>query len=227
MAAARLVEKLNAAVDGGDEPLRDNYKLLLAYAAGELAFGGGGRRGDAGREALRTVLGCFGAMQPTGVAWRDPRFRLPAYLLGPLAEEARQARSRAVFDDGHWAATGGPVAEAVARSAELTAIARQVDPRLHPSGGDLYLYYESGGQGRPHVDTDFFALTAMVMLERVRVPSACSHLLILQGDGAMERISLDPGEVILFWGGSTVHAREQVAEGERVTAFIAGFRGED
>jgi hypothetical protein len=40
----------------------------------------------------------------------------------------------------------------------------------------------------------------------------------------VQRVDLQPGEILLFYGGSVVHARTPVAQEEAVAVLTAGFR---
>src|SRR5262245_7671786 len=76
----------------------------------------------------------------------------------------------------------------------------------------------------PHVDASSYALTALFIIRHDYRDAPQSHHLNFLPDGNTERFDLQPGEMLLFYGGSVVHARTPVAREEAVVVLTAGFR---
>jgi hypothetical protein len=96
---------------------------------------------------------------------------------------------------------------------------------VEPTGVASYIYYDGQGHGLdPHVDTEVYEINVIVMLEHVHpIDAEPSHLLIYEDDVLPNRVLLAPGEVVVLNAGSVVHAREDMASGERVSILTVGF----
>ncbi|MDX6677706.1 MAG: hypothetical protein QOE31_1758 [Solirubrobacteraceae bacterium] len=89
-----------------------------------------------------------------------------------------------------------------------------------------YLFYRTPSElMAPHIDTDEYDVTMILMLSRRRPAdgSAGSALLTYRPDGSVQRIQLEPGDAVLVERGH-VHAREPLKPGEQLTLLTLAFR---
>ncbi|WP_150123925.1 hypothetical protein [Methyloversatilis sp. RAC08] len=108
---------------------------------------------------------------------------------------------------------------------ELKRFVQSLFPGVMPTGVASYIYYDGEGHGLdPHIDTEVYEINVIVMLEHVLpVSGEPSHLLIYENDVVPNRVLLVPGEVLILNAGSVVHAREDMARGEKVSILTVGF----
>lgn len=208
-----------------------NLKLILGLSAGHLVpeQDPGALRGRVAVSEALELLCPYEVADPRGAQFRGRPEFLTGELLATLIAEAEEVGATAVPFDEHYLGCGGPVADKVATSAELTALVRSVVPGAEPTGIASYLFYRDAGQGIiPHIDTDIFSLNVLLMLAHdipagatsAELPSA---LYMHYPDGTDERFQLTPGEVVVFLAGTQAHSRTPIAEGERVTILTFGF----
>lgn len=205
-----------------------NLKLILGLSAGHLVPEQDPRslRGRAAVSEALELLCPYEVADPRGAQYRGRPELLADGLLSTLIAEAEEVGRTAVPFDEHYLGCGGPVADELATSAELTELVRSVVPGAEPTGIASYLFYRDAGQGIiPHIDTDIFSLNVLLMLahqlpEGGTTPSA---LHMHYPDGTQERFQLTPGEVVIFLAGTQAHSRTPIAEGERVTILTFGF----
>ena len=145
-------------------------------------------------------------------------------LLSKLQNEAVRLRSTALRFHDHFVVSGAPLAREVGFSSQLHELIQAHADYVAPTAKANYLYYDKVGLGiDPHVDNESFSLNAVLMLqhEYEQDPSA---LVIYPPNSAPERIFLVPGEMIVLFADSIVHARERMAPNERVTIVGFGFQ---
>jgi hypothetical protein len=205
-----------------------NLKLILGLSAGHLVPERD-PRAERGRVAVSEALELlcpYDVEDPRGAQYRGRPELLTDGLLATLVAEAEEVGATAVPFDEHYLGCGGPVADQLATSEELTALVRSVVPGAEPTGIASYLFYKDAGQGIiPHIDTDIFSLNVLMMLAH-DVPDGAessSALYMHYPDGSEERFALTPGEVVIFLAGTQAHSRTPIAEGERVTILTFGF----
>jgi hypothetical protein len=208
-----------------------NLKLILGLSAGYLmpdkkAGSDSGRR--AVSEALE-ILCPYDVADPRGVQYRGRPSFLTDQLLSELLSEASRVAQTAVLFDEHYLGCGGPVADKLATSDELSALVASVVPKAEATGIASYLFYRDEGQGIiPHIDTDIFSLNVLMMLDH-EIPSAIdepSALYMHFADGTKQRLQLSPGEVVIFLAGTQAHSRTPIRDGERVSILTFGFMPE-
>lgn len=205
-----------------------NLKLILGLSAGHLVPDSD-PRAERGRFAVSEALELlcpYDVADPRGAQYRGRPELLTDELLATLIAEAEEVGTTAVPFDEHYLGCGGPVADELASSPELTALVRSVVPGAEPTGIASYLFYKDAGQGIiPHIDTDIFSLNVLMMLahEKPEDAATTSALYMHYPDGSEERFALTPGEVVIFLAGTQAHSRTPIAEGERVTILTFGF----
>ena len=205
-----------------------NLKLILGLSAGHLVPERD-PRAERGRVAVSEALELlcpYDVADPRGAQYRGRPELLTDGLLASLIAEAEEVGTTAVPFDEHYLGCGGPIADKLAVSEELTALVRSVVPGAEPTGIASYLFYKDAGQGIiPHIDTDIFSLNVLMMLahETPRDATTSSALYMHYPDGSEERFQLTPGEVVIFLAGTQAHSRTPIAEGERVTILTFGF----
>jgi len=94
------------------------------------------------------------------------------------------------------------------------------------NGIGSYLYYEEPGDGIPaHVDSDIFSINCIIGLSHKTKEGVDrqSALVVYSNKGVPTRIILEPGELVLLLAGGSVHAREPVVDGEKVSIITIGF----
>jgi hypothetical protein len=208
-----------------------NLKLILGLSAGHLVPEQDPRslRGRVAVSEALELLCPYEVADPRGAQYRGRPDLMTDELLATLIAEAEEVGATAVPFDEHYLGCGGPVADQLATSAELTALVRSVVPGAEPTGIASYLFYRDAGQGIiPHIDTDIFSLNVLLMLaHETRADAAPSSALYMHfPDGTEERFQLTPGEVVIFLAGTQAHSRTPIAEGERVTILTFGFMPE-
>jgi hypothetical protein len=205
-----------------------NLKLILGLSAGHLVpeRDPGSVNGRAAVSEALELLCPYEVDDPRGAQYRGRPALVTDELLGSLIAEAQEVGATAVPFDEHYLGCGGPIADRLATSPELTALVRSVVPGAEPTGIASYLFYKDAGQGIiPHIDTDIFSLNVLLMLahETPADPVTTSALYMHYPDGSDERFQLTPGEVVIFLAGTQAHSRTPIAEGERVTILTFGF----
>ncbi|OLF13940.1 hypothetical protein BLA60_01790 [Actinophytocola xinjiangensis] len=229
MRATATVGQRLADLHGSLSPAEQaNLKLILGLSAGHLVPERD-PRSQRGRTAVSEALELlcpYEVADPRGAQYRGRPDLLTDALLDTLIAEARDVGETAVPFDEHYLGCGGPVADRLATSAELTALVRSVVPGAEPTGIASYLFYRDAGQGIiPHIDTDIFSLNVLLMLDHRTPgdPATSSALYMHYPDGSEERFQLTPGEVVIFLAGTQAHSRTPIVEGERVTILTFGF----
>ena len=205
-----------------------NLKLILGLSAGHLVpeRDPGAERGRVAVSEALELLCPYDVADPRGAQYRGRPELLTDGLLASLIAEAEEVGTTAVPFDEHYLGCGGPIADKLAVSEELTALVRSVVPGAEPTGIASYLFYKDAGQGIiPHIDTDIFSLNVLLMLahEKPEDATSSSALRMHYPDGSEERFELTPGEVVIFLAGTQAHSRNPIAEGERVTILTFGF----
>ncbi|OIQ81384.1 hypothetical protein GALL_368490 [mine drainage metagenome] len=202
-----------------------NYKTVLAFASGALLKAS---MADT-QAALMLTMGQLAASRKRpesakfGIAWQG----LPGFLtdgvLEELREESRLGRPRAKRIEDHKVVPGGAAAQRLGQSADFLDLVKAQAGAAVSTERSSYLYYDEPGMGiDPHIDNPEFALNAILMLEHVHeaVPSA---LVFYEGTQS-KRVHLAPGELILFFADSVIHARERMKEREFVAIVAFGFQ---
>jgi hypothetical protein len=218
--------------DSLTEPERDNLKLMLGMAAGELILTSKKSGGDQYVAAFEVVASCLAGLQAhrdrvlgNGVAWRgSPNFMTPTRLEA-LRLEANANRADAIKHDQHFLACGGRLADELAVCADLVALVKSSAGPVRATGTASYIYYDIPGQNIcPHIDTDVFSINAILMLRHDYSDDPKSFLEIYPQNQPCESILLIPGEMIIFWADSVVHARSSVGLAETVNILTIGFQ---
>ena len=232
--ASALQEKLIRFSSQLSGPERDNLKLMLGLAAGNLADQWQIPDRHSDRMEFDTLLVCLEQLQPhskkvprNGIVYKGkPKF-LSETLLGELQNEARIERLKAIDHNNHFLGCGGPTANQLAVSKQLLDFVISKAGSVGATSIASYLFYERTGQGLvPHVDTEVFSLNALMMIEHTGRGASQSQLVIFSSGLNREEIDLQPGELLLFFADSVVHGRTPVSEGELVTILTVGFQPE-
>jgi|AGTN01.1.fsa_nt_gi hypothetical protein len=222
-AAETLSCKLTSFLKELDPYETENYKLLMAMAAGKLAPLNGSQASGDRAAALRAALGTIAEIGRSDVIWRGRPPFLTEELMAELRRESREARRRARRNDQYWMEFGGPVARAVAQHPELTVLLGERGVAMEPAGC-MYVYYmQPGDRVDPHVDEYEHSLNGILMIEHEH-QLAPSHLLLFHPGKPAERVLLTSGEMVVIDGGGLVHAREPIQEGETISLLTLGFK---
>jgi hypothetical protein len=185
--------------DSLTEPERDNLKLMLGMAAGELILTSKKSGGDQYVAAFEVVASCLAGLQAN--------------------------RADAIKHDQHFLACGGRLADELAVCADLVALVKSSAGPVRATGTASYIYYDIPGQNIcPHIDTDVFSINAILMLRHDYSDDPKSFLEIYPQNQPCESILLIPGEMIIFWADSVVHARSSVGLAETVNILTIGFQ---
>jgi hypothetical protein len=226
-----LSEKLAALAERMTDAERANYKFLLSMAAGGLAPRGQEPHTGIEASAFATTLNSISRLQPhrhrippDGVVYRGrPEFITDDLLIDLQGESARLRNTAVRFGD-HFVVSGAPLASAVGFSTGLHNLIQTYADYVTPTAKANYLYYDAEGLGiDPHVDNEVFALNAVLMLRHV-YDSNPSALVLYPSDAARQRIFLRPGEMIVLYADSTIHARERMGRNEQVSIVGFGFQ---
>jgi hypothetical protein len=226
----RLSEKLLdlAATMTAEE--RACLKILLGAAAAELMRSGRLGEGTFETTTLSAIVAAVSRLQPhrdrvpaNGVVYRGRPDFVSDELLQALRTEANTLRPTAVRFHDHLVVSGARGARDVAFSPALAALLRTHAGPAVPTTKANYLYYDEPGLGiEPHVDNEEFSLNAIMMLRHEHV-SAPSALVLFPLDAPPEKMYLEPGEMVVMFADSIVHARERVGVGEKVSIVAFGF----
>lgn len=205
-----------------------NLKLILGLSAGHLvpAKDPGSQDGRTAVAEALELLCPYEVDDPRGVQFRGRPEFLTDELLASLIAESEQVGATAVPFDEHYLGCGGPIADKLARSAELAELVTSLVPRAESTGIASYLFYRDEGQGIiPHIDTDIFSLNVLMMLAHEIPPGtpSPSALYMHFPDGTEERLQLTSGEVVIFLAGTQAHSRTAITRDERVTILTFGF----
>jgi hypothetical protein len=231
--AARLLVQRLAAL-ALNEAEREGVKILLGTAASSLARGLGelppphvsaSQVFSIVMEALRLLQPHYERIPSSGMVWRGrPAFFTKA-MLEELQADAAQSQGRAIQLKWRSLARAGRVGTQITTSVPLIDLVKTHAGNCESTGRVAYVYYDSPGHGvYPHVDYSSYALTALFMVRHDHRHAPQSRHLHFLADGRTECVDLQPGEMLLFYGGSVVHGRTPVAREEAVVVLTAGFR---
>jgi hypothetical protein len=227
-----LVQKVAALAM--NEAEREGVRILLGMAASSLACGSeklppphisAPQVFSVAMEALRLLLPHHERIPSNGTVWRGrPAFFTQA-VLEELQAEAAQGRGRAIQLKSRSLAWAGRVGTQLTHSAALIDFVKAHAGNCKPTGRTAYAYYDSpGNYVYRHVDYSSYALTAVFMVRHDHRHAPQSRHLHFLADGRTECVDLQPGEMLLFYGGCVVHGRTPVAREEAVVVLTVGFR---
>lgn len=211
---------------------RDNLKLILMSAAAGLSTNGRMPTGSKDAGNFRLILSCLSRLQshsyripPDGIAFVGRPPCVSDQLLSDLIAESQIRRKDAIREGSYVLGCGGPIVDTFSASSPLLDFVTNYAGPVNATSIASYLYYEQPGQGLdPHVDTDIFSVNLILMLRHDRSLGEGSHLVIYPPEGGPKRFLLKPGEGLLLFADSTVHAREPLSEGEVVNLLTIGFQ---
>jgi hypothetical protein len=219
-----LVEKICALAESLDDKELARYRLMLGVAAGGLAPHGNVPSDLEKVQAFKTILQCLARIQKTGIAYRGRPPFLTDDLLSRLQTESAQMRKVAEKADRYLFTSSGPIAQELADGLALNQFINEVCPGLIPTGTSSYIYYEGKDAGLdPHIDSDSYSVNVILILEHTS-PESGSRLITFRPDGSADRLQLAKGEGVVLYAGGTVHAREDLADGESVSLLTIGFQ---
>jgi hypothetical protein len=227
-----LAQKLNSFHAELTEAEQANFKLILGLAAGGLATNLQRPSEMNASHAFDTVSQTLATLQPyskrithNGIAYRGRPTFMTEELLRSLQREAGALRPRARKCDEHFLGCGAPIANDLAVSQLLCKFVESHAGDVKSTGIASFLYYDEIGQGiDAHIDTDIFSLNVLLML-RHQPPrlGRKSALILLPPKAPVERVELEPGEIIIMFAGSIAHGRERMKLGEQVNILTFGF----
>lgn len=215
-AADTLRQKLADLVGELDSNQLNSYKLLMSMAAGDLAATNkAAARSPQEEQALLAALHTIGTIRPPRVLWKGRPPFLDDTLLAGLQNEARARRAAASRTDFAWMHTAGAAAHHFAHLPALLSLLGEERTSFRPSGYCMYIYYlQPGDRIDPHVDEDITPINALLMVDHSYRKDP-SHLLLYVG-GAWQNVFLSPGEMIVFDGAATIHARRPIGAEETI-----------
>lgn len=217
-----------------DLEARRHLKILLSAAVAEFMPGGAMPEDPTSLSALNVAVRAIANMQPhrdkvppNAIVYRGRPDWMTNSLLCELQMESIALRSSAVRFHDHYVVSGAVCAERIASATALEEMVRHYVGRVSSTGKANYLYYDEEGLGiEPHLDTEDFSLNVVLMLEHVKPKQQPSALVLYPSDMPMERIYLEPGELIVFFADSVIHARERVKCREAIRIAAFGFSPE-
>jgi hypothetical protein len=147
--------------------------------------------------------------------------KLPWLDSRALAALRRESLGHAVAGEPPRPARPGPRSRRLAVDRRLmTRVSRALGRRSKPGYEARYLLYRRAGDYFwPHPDDPEYAVNVLVCLER-QLPegqTSGSAFLAYSADGSMRRFELNAGEALAVEARGLVHAREPLAQGERLT----------
>lgn len=208
-----------------------NMQLLLSLAVGGLAPDSKDtkdEKNDLDKAAFGIALELMTEFREAGLVKRERPDFMTDELLNSLIKESEANKENRVRPGLHFLAPAGPIGESFSLSDTLTNyVADALGKEVIPNGIGSYLFYELPGDGIPaHVDSDVFSINCIIGLthETEENVDKQSALVVYSNDGEPTSIILEPGELVLLLAGGSVHAREPVVEGEKVSILTIGFR---
>jgi hypothetical protein len=227
-----LAQSLVSLLAEMDTVERVQCRELLSNALGGLSPSGSVPVHGWRAAAWIAVLGVLTTTGRCGATFLDRESILDQARFAALVSEAGIRYWFGVRMGMRMTAPSGPVAQAFGTDPELCrlverAVGTGVLPGNGVTSGDnaTYLFYDVQGDGiQPHIDP--FGLTnVLVMLERIPPSdgSEGSALILYQPGQDPTRLSLRPGDVIVLMGAGSVHCREPLGPGERVTMLSLVF----
>jgi hypothetical protein len=230
MNLSAILDQLDLTETEGEELAR----LLMSSVAGFLPDSemdpAGARIFCEISDALSKRRPHWGKVGEKGYLWRGSFAELGPGLLLPLQQDARAQRVNAVRATRHPLVAKPPLAQALTSSPEFASfVSRLLPPQTRiESTSSFYHYYESvTDRVEPHLDTDEFALSCLLLVQHEYDGVPASRFYVNQpGHGPVE-VPLAVGEAIIFYSGSVVHARSAPNKGEAVITASWGFKTED
>lgn len=226
-----LSEKMALLAQTMSEAERATYKLFLGMAAGGLAQHGLPPQDGVEAQAFSTAITSLYKLQPhlhrvppNGVVYRGRPDFMNDDLLHSLQTESARLRETAVRFVDHYVVSGATLAREVGFSTQLNDLVQAHTEHIASTAQADYLYYDEVGLGiDPHIDNESFSLNAILMLQHVYEANP-SALILYPPHSAPERIILAPGEMIVLFADSIVHARERMGQNERISIVAFGFK---
>jgi len=218
-----LERKLGDLVSRLDGDELESYKLLLSLAVGDLAATNKSVARSASEErALQAALKTIGTIRTPRIIWKGRPSFLTDALFAELQDEGRAARETATRNDFGWMHLGGDAATRAAGLPEMQSFLAEHRAAAGPPKVCMYIYYKQPGDRiDPHLDEEVNPINVLLLLDHSYETSP-SHLL-LWIDEQWQRILLAPGEVIVFDGAATIHARDPLGEGETVSLLSLAY----
>ncbi|MBK6568036.1 hypothetical protein [Candidatus Aalborgicola defluviihabitans] len=190
-----------------------NLKTILSLAAGGI----GARPARPQQSSLRTIAT---ALTRTPVLHREYIVALTQDDLESLQMEALRGQSSAHRNNDCWLLQSGPIAQHTVYTINGHSLLRDLTPRLA-----MYTYYRNqGDQLNLHVDDPQSELSAVLMISHKEGNGGkTSCLIAVTPEGAVNKVYLAEGEMLIFTGSSTLHGRLPVGEAEEVTILAMTF----
>ena len=171
---------------------------------------------------IRAVRGSTGH----GIFWKGhPDWLTPDRIAALDAESKRFRASAKPFLDGrfHYWTPGGEHAEALTQGEARAFVERTLGRPLGNAFATYNYYDRPGHQAYTHIDHPEYELNVLGILSHEHTGSPRSALWVYPEDQDPIEVCLEPGEVVIFHGGSTVHQRTPVGPDERVRVFTAAY----
>jgi hypothetical protein len=146
--------------------------------------------------------------------------------IAAMLAEAREARPRATVVRLQAHCPVGAAGMAFAQAGELYELIQGYAGHVIPSGNANYLYYDRpGAKIDPHIDSPDFPLQILLMLQQSGYTDTQRSALVVfpEGPESAIRITLDPGELVLFRAADVVHGRTSIGTEEKATLIGAGY----
>ena len=222
-ASERVARLLLTVLDVKDIDAEDRaLRILLAYAPIALAPDCAVPQDSASRAAWNTSVKLFSKLFPSTVQSMGPLDCVHRRLV------ALKRESRAGLRIGRLASGGrpGPEGRRLSVDPELIAsVGQALGKKMAPGYMARHLFYARAGDHIwPHPDDPKFAVTVLVCIRHEVPPGLArrSAFVAYPPNGSIKRYDLAPGSALAVEPGM-IHAREPVAEGERVALLSIGL----
>ncbi|MDB5141176.1 MAG: hypothetical protein JWR12_3092 [Mucilaginibacter sp.] len=210
---------------------RAGLKLLLANAVAETIDAGLLKNESIAAKAYKTCVASINRLQShkdlipyNGVVYRGYPDFFTDETLSELINESELFRNSAIKFHDHFVVSNAPFAKKIASSTELHKLLSDSVGDIVPTGKANYIYYDEIGLGiEPHIDNEDFSLNVILMLKHEYANSQ-SALVLYPIDKVPEKIFLKPGELVIFFADSIIHARERMSKDEKLTIVAFGFK---
>jgi hypothetical protein len=225
-----LKEKLEQLAESLTPAERACLKVLLANAVADSIDDELLVQETVRAKAYKTCVASISRLQPhrnlipdNGIVFRGtPNFLTKEWLV-KLQEESGLSRNAAIRFHDHLVVTDAPLAREFAFLPELKQLLSSAIGAVEPTGKANYIYYDQAGFGiEPHIDNEDFSLNVILMLKH-EFSSLRSALVLYPFERLPEKIFLEPGELIVFFADSIIHARERMSRDEQVNIAAFGF----
>lgn len=214
-----LAGRLLAPARPGGEAARMAWRLFLGCARQALVPYRHLPHGP-DRQAAEVVLRALGDLLGEAPVYAGRPAFVTDELLETLRAEAAGRRTAATLDQGMLMASPGDAARRFAYRDEMRELLAGLGLRAEASGAGKYVYCDRTAMGPGwHLHELPFVLNVELSLEHESPGEPGAQIVLGPPLGAPRPVRTRPGEMVVWFAGSVPHTRDEIADGERLTAL--------